>query len=104
MHALPLRPFEHTLREIFGGELRYRLLRVLFEEPGRELGLGELAVAAGLDSRSTRRMPKRLINAGLCEQVVGSLCAKYRARRDNPVSRDLSRLLARGNDLADGRP
>ncbi len=87
------------LRELFGGELRYRLLRALFEQPGRELHLRGLAAAAGVDSGNAHRMLRKMTDAGLCEQIAGVPYPKYRARRDNPFYPELTRLFSRGRDL-----
>jgi len=92
-------PFESTLRELFGGELRFRILRALFEEPGREFHLRGLAAAAAVDSGNAHRMLKKLIQAGLCEQVANAPYPKYRARQDNPLYPELTRLFSRGRDL-----
>lgn len=92
-------PFESTLRELFGGELRFRILRALFEEPGREFHLRGLAAAAAVDSGNAHRMLKKLIQAGLCEQVADVPYPKYRARQDNPFYPELTRLFSRGRDL-----
>lgn len=99
MTALAHLPFESTLRELFGGELRYRILRVLFEEPGRELHLRGLAAAAAVDSGNAHRMLRKLVEAGICEQVAGIPYPKYRARRDHPFYPELTRLFSRGRDL-----
>jgi predicted nucleotidyltransferase len=92
-------PFESTLRELFGGELRYRVLRALFEEPGRELHLRGLAAAAAVDSGNAHRILKKLVEAGICEQVADVPYSKYRARQDNPYYPELARLFSRGRNL-----
>ena len=92
-------PFESTLKELFGGELRYRILRTLFEEPGRAYHLRGLAAAAGVESGNAHRMLKRLVELGLCEQIADVPYPKYRARQDNPFYPELSRLFARGSGL-----
>lgn len=90
------RPFQATLKELFGGELRYQLLRTLFEEPGRELHLRGLAAAAAVDSGNAHRMLKKLVDAGVCEQVAGVPYARYRARQDSPFYPELTRLFSHG--------
>jgi predicted nucleotidyltransferase len=92
-------PFESTLKELFGGELRYRILRALLEEPGREFHLRGLASAAAVDSGNAHRLLKRLIDAGVCEQVAALPYPKYRARQDNPLLPELARLFSRGTGL-----
>ncbi|MGQ0656002.1 MAG: nucleotidyltransferase family protein [Betaproteobacteria bacterium] len=95
------RPFGTALKELFGGELRYRVLRALLEDPGRELHLRALAAAAGVDSGNAHRMLKRLVDAGIVEQVPGGPFPKYRARLDHPLHADLARLFSRGRELID---
>lgn len=92
-------PFDSTLRELFGGELRYRILRALFEEPGREFHLRGLAAAAAVDSGNAHRMLKKLVDAGLCEQVADVPYPKYRARQDSPFYPELTKLFSRGRNL-----
>jgi len=92
-------PFDVTLKELFGGELRCRVLRALFEEPGRQFHLRGLAVAAGVDAGNTHRMLKTLVALGVVEQVADLPYPKYRARQDNPFFPELTRLFSRGRDL-----
>jgi predicted nucleotidyltransferase len=92
-------PFESALRELFGGQLRYRVLRTLFEQPDREFHLRGLASAARVDAGNTHRVLKRLIDAQLCEVVAAAPYTKYRARKDNPLYSDLVRLFSRGSEL-----
>lgn len=101
MPAVSPSPFDATLKELFGGELRYRILRALFEEPGSEFHLRGLAAAAGVDAGNAHRMLKRLVELGLVEQVAGVPYPKYRARADNPFYPELGRLFSRGRDLVE---
>lgn len=94
-------PLESTLKELFGGELRYRILRALLEEEGRAFHLRGLAAAAGVDAGNAHRMLKRLIDLGLVEQVAGAPFPKYRARTDNPFYPELRRLFSRGRELVE---
>jgi len=89
------------MKELFGGELRYRVLRALLEQPDRELHLRGLAAAAGVDPGNAHRMLKRLVDAGIVEQVAGAPFSRYRARRDHPLHADLARLFSRGRELVD---
>lgn len=101
MHAMPASrsPFESTLRELLGGQLRYRVLRTLFEQPDRAFHLRGLASAAHVDAGNTHRVLKRLIDAGLCEAVADAPYTKYRARKDNPLYNELVQLFSRGSEL-----
>lgn len=94
-------PFESTLKELFGGELRYRVLHALFEEPGRALHLRGLAAAAGVDSGNAHRMVKKLVELGIVERVADLPYPKYRARQDNPLYPELARLFSRGRELVE---
>jgi len=99
--AAATRPFESTLTELFGGRLRYRVLRALLEEPGREFHVRGLAATAGVDPGNAHRLLRRLVEVGLCEQVPGSPHARYRARRDHPLTAELTRVFSRGRELID---
>ncbi len=104
MHTMPAAaraPFDSTLKELFGGELRYRVLRALFEVAGREFHLRGLAATAGVDSGNAHRMVKKLVALGIAEQIPGLPYPKYRARQDNPFYPELARLFSRGRDLVE---
>jgi hypothetical protein len=92
-------PLDSTLKGLFGGELRYRILRTLFEEPGRELHLRGLASAADVDAGNAHRMLKKLVELGVVEQRVEVPYPKYRARQDNPLYPELAKIFSRGRDL-----
>ena len=49
------------LKEICGSEQRYRVLRTLFETPGRAYHLRGLATAAGVDASNVSKLLKRLV-------------------------------------------
>lgn len=99
MPTIARAPLDSTLKELFGGELRYRILRTLFEEPGRELHLRGLAAAADVDAGNAHRMLKKLVELGVVEQRVEVPNPKYRARQDNPLYPELARIFSRGRDL-----
>lgn len=94
-----LSPFASTLGELFGGQLKYRILRTLYEQPDREFHLRGLAAAADVDAGNAHRMLRRLIEAHLCEAVPDKPFVKYRARRDGPLWQDLVRMFSRGSEL-----
>jgi len=80
------------LREIFGSDERYRILRTLYEQPGRALPLRRLASTAQVDPGNTSKLLKRLAAVGLCERIEDESRPKYRAPNDNPLQAPLSAL------------
>ncbi len=91
MHIDPMAsraPLDCALKELFGGELRYRILRALFEEPGRALHLRGLAPAAAVDAGNAHRMLKKLVEPGVVEQLVELPYPKYRARQASRAGHD----------------
>lgn len=77
-------------REIFGSDERYRILRSLYEQPGRALPLRRLASDAGVDPGNTSKLMKRLAAAGLCERIEDDARPKFRASTDHPLQALLS--------------
>lgn len=80
------------LREVFGGDERYRILRTLYEQPGRVLPLRRLAGTAGVDPGNTSKLLKRLAAVGLCERIEEGSRPGFRAPRDHPLQKLLSAL------------
>lgn len=80
------------LREVFGSDERYRILRTLYEQPGRALPLRRLASTAEVDPGNTSKLLKRLAAVGLCERVEDEARPKFRAPRDHPLQALLSAL------------
>lgn len=78
------------LREVFGSDERYRILRVLYEHPGRTLPLRRLASTAAVDPGNTSKLLKRLTAAGLCERVEEDSRPMFRAPLDHPLQGLLS--------------
>ena len=93
---------EAILREICGSNARFRVLRALYEQPGRELHLRRLAATAQVDPGNASKLLARLARAGICERVAGDPYPKYRARRDNPLHEPLSALFAKSSELSAG--
>lgn len=97
------------LREVFGSDERYRILRTLYEQPGRALPLRRLASIAEVDPGNTSKLLKRLAAVGLCERVEEDSRPKFRAPRDNPLQELLSALFigasasAAGHDSRESR-
>ncbi len=90
--------YETILREVCGSDARFRVLRALYEQPGRELHLRRLASTAQVDPGNASKLLARLARAGLCERIAGDPYPKYRARRDNPLHEQLSALFVRASD------
>lgn len=79
------------LREVFGSDERYRILRTLYEQPGRALPLRRLASTAAVDPGNTSKLLKRLAAVGLCERIDDDDSRpKFRAALDNPLRELLS--------------
>ncbi len=98
------------LREVFGSDERYRVLRTLYEQPERALPLRRLASAAQVDPGNASKLLKRLALVGLCERVEGDSHPTFRAPRDNPLLGPLSALFigagtsqAGNNELPEAR-
>ncbi|MBY0268773.1 MAG: MarR family transcriptional regulator [Burkholderiales bacterium] len=81
------------LRELFGGDERYRILLTLYGQPDRALPLRRLASTAQVDPGNASKLLKRLAAAGLCERVDDESRPTFRAPRDHPVTGLLGALL-----------
>lgn len=93
---------EAILREVCGSDARFRVLRALYEQPGRELHLRRLAATAQVDPGNASKLLARLARAGICERVAGDPYPKYRARRENPLHEQLSALFTKAGHLSAG--
>lgn len=80
------------LREVFGSDERYRILRTLYEQPDRALPLRRLAGTAAVDPGNTSKLLKRLAAVGLCERIEDDTRPKFRAPRNHPLQALLSAL------------
>lgn len=78
------------LREVFGSDERYRILRTLYEQPGRALPLRRLASTAEVDPGNTSKLLKRLAAVGLCERIDDEARPTFRAPLDHPLRELLS--------------
>lgn len=88
------------LREVCGSDVRYRVLRALYEQPDRELPLRRLAYVAQVDPGNASKLLKRLVMTGLCERIEGGPNPKFRAHRDNPLLEPLKNLFVSAGALA----
>ncbi len=91
--------YETMLKELCGSEQRYRVLRTLFENPGRAYHLRGLATAAGVDASNVSKLLPKLIAAGLVEREAGEPNTRYRARWDNPLLQALKVLFSQASTL-----
>lgn len=89
--------YERTLRKIFGGNERLRVLRALFEPRAGEYHVRGLAAAAGIDPSNTSKLLAGLVDIGLCERIEAAPYPKYRANPGNPLYRELTALFSRGS-------
>jgi DNA-binding transcriptional ArsR family regulator len=89
-----------VLREVFGGHERYRILRTLYEQPGRAMPLRRLAEAAQVDPGNTSKLLKRLTAVGLCERIEEGSRPQYRAPVDTPLQALLTALFAGVGELS----
>jgi hypothetical protein len=95
-----MKTHEAILREVCGSDARFRVLRALYEQSGRELHLRRLAATAQVDPGNASKLLARLARAGICERVAGDPYPRYRARRDNPLHEQLSALFAKAGHLS----
>ncbi len=91
--------YETMLRQLCGSEQRYRVLRALFENPGKSYHLRGLATAAGVDASNVAKLLPKLTAAGLVQREAGEPSARYRARRDNPLFKALTSLFSQASNL-----
>src|SRR3990167_6541650 len=91
--------YDTMLKQLCGSEQRYRVLRTLFETPGRAYHLRGLATAAGVDASNVSKLLPKLIAAGLVEREAGEPNTRYRARRDNPLLPALKALFSQASTL-----
>ena len=70
------------LSELFGGAERYKALKCLFANPGRDFGARELAGEAGIDPGNASRWLRRWWDAGLLEKKEILQRPRYFASRD----------------------
>lgn len=73
---------ETHLTELFGSAGRFKVLRVLFAEPGRGFGQRELAAEAGTDAGSVARWLKRWAGVGLVTRWERDGLPRYQASSD----------------------
>lgn len=91
--------YDTMLKELCGSEQRYRVLRTLFERPGRAYHLRGLATAAGVDASNISKLLPKLIAAGLVEREAGEPNTRYRARQDNLLLQALKALFSQASTL-----
>ncbi len=91
--------YDTMLKQLCGSEQRYRVLRTLFESPGRAYHLRGLATAAGVDASNISKLLPKLIAAGLVEREAGEPYTRYRARQDNLLLQTIKALFSQASTL-----
>ena len=89
----------HMLSELFGGAERYKALKCLFANPGRDFGARELAGEAQIDPGNASRWLRRWAAAGLLETKEILRRPRYFASRD-PALAHLRLFLQQDSELA----
>ena len=77
--------YERTLREVCGSEERFRLLRALFENPGREFHGRGLAAAAGIDPSNASKLLGRVTDIEGAEKFTSALCVQLGLPADSAI-------------------
>ncbi len=83
---------DSTMAELLGGAARYKALRCLYEQPGREFGTRELAAEAGIDPSNASRWLRRWSEVGLVDRQVQRGLPVFKASTD-PGLQPLAELL-----------
>lgn len=91
--------YETSLRELCGSNLRFQVLRALFQHPEQAFHVRGLAAALHTDPGNVHRLLTRLVAGGLCERQVSGQQIQYRARRDNPLFNELAAIFSRASAL-----
>ena len=91
--------YDTMLKQLCGSEQRYRVLRTLFESPGRAYHLRGLATAAGVDASNISKLLPKLIAAGLVEREASEPYTRYRARQDNLLLQAIKALFSQASTL-----
>lgn len=73
------------LSELFGGAERYKALKCLFANPGRDFGARELASEARIDPGNASRWLRRWADAGLLDKKEILKRPRYAASRDRAL-------------------
>lgn len=85
---------------VFGGQGRFKALRVLFEHPKENYGLLELATASGADAASLSRWLKDWEKAGLVTATGKPRAWRYQLTPD-PALEPLLQLFRQGSRLVE---
>ena len=86
------------MAELFGGADRYRALKSLLENPGRDFGARELAAHAGIDPGNASRWLRRWTDAGILQKTVVLKQPRYRVSSD-PSLKPLQEFFQQGSEL-----
>ena len=77
------------VRALCGGEARFRLVKALYEAPGKAFHLRGLAAAARVDPSQAHRLLREFVAAGLCEEIPDTPFRKYKAAAGHPLTHAL---------------
>jgi hypothetical protein len=82
------------IRALCGSDARYRMVKALYEAPGRAFHLRGLAAAARVDPSQVAKLLPQLVDGRLCEVVSDAPFNKYRAAQGHPLTDALARVFA----------
>lgn len=74
------------VRALCGSEARFRLVKALYEAPGKAFHLRGLAAAARVDPSQAHRLVREFVAAGLCEEIRETPFKKYKATAGHPLT------------------
>src|SRR6188768_789307 len=90
---------ERALREICGGEDRYRVFSFLFSHPNDAFHVRGLAQEARVDPSNAARLLARFVDVGLCTRSEDGLYVRYSARADHPLFSPLVDLFTQTREV-----
>ena len=82
----------NPLNELLGTPANVRLIRMLAEDVGGQIGAPEAAEHTGLTEAGARRALKRLASTGFVERLGGGRAQRFRLRDSDPLIGELLRL------------
>ena len=82
------------IKALCGSDARYRVVKALYEAPGRAFHLRGLAAAARVDPSQVAKLLPQLVKARLCEVQRDAPFNKYRAAQGHPLTDALTKVFA----------
>ena len=83
---------DEPVRALCGSGARYRLVKALFEAPGKAYHLRGLAAAAGVDPSQAHRLVREFVAARLCEEIPDTPSRKFKAAAGHPLTDALAEI------------